>query len=117
MLLTKSLYKNLDKNDGMRILVTRYYPRGVKRENFNEWIRELAPSKELLLSFKNGKIDEEEYEKIFRKEMKNEKSQNILYDIAAKSTKQNITLLCYEPEDMFCHRHILADMIKHVLKT
>ena len=38
--------------DGVRLLVMRYWPRGVRRERFDRWLRDLAPSKSLLRSFR-----------------------------------------------------------------
>ena len=35
-------------DDGTRLLVMRYWPRGVRRGHVDEWIRELAPSPGLL---------------------------------------------------------------------
>ena len=35
--------------DGTRILVMRYWPRGVKREQFHIWMRDLAPSRNYLI--------------------------------------------------------------------
>ena len=47
---TKCLYDPVEQSDGDRILVTRYWPRGISREHLaiTDWLRELAPSKELI---------------------------------------------------------------------
>ena len=37
--------------DGTRILVMRYWPRGVERSRFDAWMRHLAPSSALLKAF------------------------------------------------------------------
>jgi uncharacterized protein YeaO (DUF488 family) len=46
---TKSIYEpDEENNDGIRVLITRYYPRGVRKDKFDCWIRELSPSRDLL---------------------------------------------------------------------
>jgi hypothetical protein len=36
---TKSIFKPAEENDGIRILITRYYPRGIKTGHFDYWIK------------------------------------------------------------------------------
>ena len=45
----KRVYNAPAVDDGKRILVDRLWPRGIKREAIgdNNWVKELAPSKEL----------------------------------------------------------------------
>ena len=60
---TKRVYDPAEASDGDRILVTRYWPRGISRERLSitEWLRNLAPSKELLRDWKKQRISWEEY--------------------------------------------------------
>lgn len=46
MIQLKRIYDPPDPDDGIRILVDRLWPRGMKKENLNldEWIRDVAPS-------------------------------------------------------------------------
>ena len=37
-----------DISDGEIILITRYWPRGIKKEHFDRWDKELSPSRNLL---------------------------------------------------------------------
>jgi len=45
----RRIYDDASSEDGLRILVDRIWPRGVRREdaNVDEWLREIAPSTEL----------------------------------------------------------------------
>jgi len=49
MLRYKRIYEPVDREDGVRILVERLWPRGLKRENaaFDGWLKIIAPSHEL----------------------------------------------------------------------
>jgi uncharacterized protein YeaO (DUF488 family) len=45
----KRVYEPASSNDGDRVLIDRLWPRGVSRQNakLDEWVKELAPSREL----------------------------------------------------------------------
>ena len=46
-----------ENDDGIRVLITRYYPRGVKKDKFDCGIRELSPSRNLLKNYQQGKCN------------------------------------------------------------
>ena len=50
MIKTKSIHDPVEAADGTRILVTRYWPRPYTKEKIahKEWLKNLAPSSELL---------------------------------------------------------------------
>lgn len=109
---TKSIYKPTERGDGIRALITRYYPRGVKSSHFDIWIRTLSPSGPLLKKYKDGKIQWAEFEiallSEFRENLDSIESIYILHDL---SRKRNVTLLCYEKEDQPCHRHVVKELV------
>ena len=113
MIKTKSIYEPIEADDGVRILITRYYPRGVKRDNFDIWLRSLSPSPELLKQYKGGIESWEDFKIHFAKEIKNNlESCRGLRDISRLSIDSNITLLCYEKNGHNCHRYLIRDMVK-----
>ena len=113
MLKTKSIYASSDPSDGERVLVTRFYPRGVKRERFHEWRRELAPSVKLLKQYKAMEISEAEFEQCFKIEMNATASRQTIRDLGSRAMVSDVTLLCYEPEGEMCHRNILQEIISN----
>lgn len=112
MLKTKPIYAPAEPGDGRRVLVTRYYPRGVKRGHFDEWVRELAPSATLLRLYKEGRITPADYAVEYQIEIANDRARQALYKIKQEASTENITLLCYEPEGQFCHRCILKKLVR-----
>jgi uncharacterized protein YeaO (DUF488 family) len=68
---TKSVYNPVEKSDGERILVSRYWPRGISKERLaiTGWLKNLAPSVELLKDWKNDNITWEKYVGRYHKEM------------------------------------------------
>ncbi len=69
---TKSIYDEKEDSDGNRVLVTRYYPRGVKRTHFDLWVRPASPDVDLLKDYKSGAINWREFSKRFRVQSANE---------------------------------------------
>jgi len=71
---TKSIYQHSEENDDrIRVLVTRFYPRGIKKDKFDYWIRELSPSGGLLKNYRQGKYNWEEFKVAFLSEMRDSK--------------------------------------------
>ena len=57
MIKTKPFHRAKNKKDGLRILITRYYPGGLPRRQFDHWEKELAPSQKLLKRYELNQID------------------------------------------------------------
>lgn len=73
----------------------------------------LAPSKELLRDWKEGKIDWGGYEKRFRKEiLDNPRAMAKLREIKKLAEERDVRLICYEKNPP-CHRFILIDLISY----
>lgn len=112
MLRTKSIYEPKETHDGTRILVTRYHPRGIKREHYDHWMRELAPSPKLLRGYKQGHMTLAAYAHEYQIEIHNDDAADrALKKLEHEMSVGNITLLCYEREGKFCHRCILKKLL------
>lgn len=107
---SKSVFEKEDKEDGYRICVMRFV-RSYYR--YDLWLRDLAPSIELLNDYKNKKIRWEDYEKRYLEEIKDKK------DVIDKllnliKEKKVVTLLCAEKQDEYCHRRLLKEYLIHI---
>ncbi|HEV8404568.1 MAG TPA: DUF488 family protein [Nitrososphaera sp.] len=110
---TKSIFQPREAKDGIRILITRYYPRGVKKGHFDEWAKQLSPSPDLLFKYKQGQYNWTSFKKNLLLELRESvDSLDAIYALndAMKSTE--ITLLCYEKDRQPCHRHLVKDLIE-----
>jgi uncharacterized protein YeaO (DUF488 family) len=108
---TKSIYEPPSPQDGVRILVTRFYPRGVKKGRFDRWDKRLSPSRELVLSYKAGRIGWKKFSLSFLREMKSQDSATAIEDLMSLSKHGDVTLLCYEKEGENCHRQLLKRLV------
>lgn len=123
MLKVKSVFEPKHKDDGLRILATRYRGRGMKKTQYDVWMANLGPSERLL---KGGVEDWKNWGKQYREEMLGddvtEKKNPVIRNAGQKFTlrlikrlakKQYITLMCHCPEGVErCHRFLLRDLIK-----
>jgi len=79
--------------------------------DYDEWLRDLAPSIELLNDYRKRKIDWSEYVRRYLKEMENKKE--LIKELKKRSDGgEVIGLLCWEKDDRFCHRRLLKDLIE-----
>jgi uncharacterized protein YeaO (DUF488 family) len=112
----KSLRQSQEPSDGFRILITRFRPRYIKKENesWDAWYRELAPSKQLWHDyFKSNKIDWSQYRERFIEEMMdNPKSIELIHWLSKfeNNDNKNITLICFCENEKKCHRSIVMEM-------
>ncbi|MBX5483835.1 MAG: DUF488 family protein [Myxococcaceae bacterium] len=110
----------MEPDDGERILVCRYRPRGLpkEQETWHTWLRDLGPSPELFADFK-GKhgpnLTLSVYKARYAEEMKGELQMKLIQQLADRvDAGETITLLC--SKDCFlpeaCHRSVLAELIE-----
>lgn len=112
MIRTKSIHDTASPEDGTRLLITRYHPRGVAKARYDVWWPDLAPSRELLRAYKDG-MPWAQFERAFTDELRGEYGQAALMDVRVFARAATITLLCHEPEGEPCHRHIVKRLIEH----
>jgi|SRR6187200_1247698 len=117
MIKTKSIYDSIENSDGIRILISRYWPRGIKKEKIDKWYKDLSPSKNLLKDYKNGEIDFQLFETLFKNEItKNNHVIDICHNIAKEVFNgKECTLLCYEKDESNCHRKLIRKICEEEL--
>jgi uncharacterized protein YeaO (DUF488 family) len=111
---TKRVYEPVAKADGTRVLIMRYWPRGIRKEKVDIWLRELAPIIPLLRSFLDGKITWAQYRPRYRAGLKRPEAQAALAEVRALARTGPVTLLCGCADPRRCHRTLLQ---KHLLDS
>ena len=102
----------MDQVEGHKIVVTRYYPRGIARVHFDEWLSVLAPSRALLKAGKTGIITWDAFSRRFRAEILDSPEAVLtLKSVAELAESQDVYLICWEREPP-CHRFLLLDMVR-----
>ena len=110
-----------DPEDGLRILITRYRPRGLPKseETWDAWMKELAPSAELLAGYQGKgrtKVPWEVYRATYLREMRSsEPARRRIAELAGRvAAGEAITLLCSAAcvREARCHRSLLRELIE-----
>jgi uncharacterized protein YeaO (DUF488 family) len=78
----------------------------------------IAPSSTTLFRYKHKEITQEQYKKIYLKQLSDDRGQLKVFikNILEISEDRDVLLLCYERDGDFCHRHTLRKVINKVLK-
>jgi uncharacterized protein YeaO (DUF488 family) len=117
---TKRWNDPTEKDDGYRLLICRYRPRGVRKahETWHGRCPDLGPSPKLHADFygKNGDpLTWEEYRRRYLEEMQAPLQQELIDELAAMIAEgKTITLLCSSAcvDATRCHRTLLRELIE-----
>ena len=107
-------------DDGLRVLVCRFRPRGLPKakETWDVWMKELGPSAPLLAAFHGkgeGPITLDAYRVRYLAEMAEQGDR--IAELAARLDKgESVTLLCSKDciLPQACHRTLLAELVEGV---
>ena len=115
---TKRWNDPIDPDDGFRVLVCRYRPRGVSKaaETWDEWRPELGPSRELhaaVYGKAGSPMGWDVYRKHYLAEMKEQRAGIEELALRVKDGEM-ITLLCSSAceRESRCHRSLLKELIE-----
>ena len=89
----KRVYENAEAGDGVRFLVERLWPRGMKKEELKmeAWLKEVAPSDSLRRWFAHDPLKWKEFQKRYRVEL--EANPDAWKPILESAKRGNVTLL------------------------
>ena len=111
---TKRVYEPAVPADGTRVLIMRYWPRGIRREKVDQWLRDLAPVIPLLRAFLDGKITWAQYRPRYLAGLRRPEAQAALVEVRALTRRGRVTLLCGCADPRRCHRTLLQ---RHLLDS
>ncbi len=111
-ILTKSIYEPQVPEDGLRVLTTRYWPRGIKREKVDRYLPVLGPSRELLQAFRAAAIDWHEFRNRYPREVEDPQAIEEIEMLAELATAATVTVMCVCKDDSHCHRRLLKQLIE-----
>jgi uncharacterized protein YeaO (DUF488 family) len=109
----KRIYLKPDSEDGIRILIDRLWPRGLKKEDakIDLWLKGIAPSTDLRKWFNHDPEKWEEFELRYREELKRNTDQ---VDLLLKELKESpVTLLFAAKDEEHNEAVVLQQWLKH----
>ena len=115
---------------GLRVLVMRNWPRGIRRSCIDLWVPDAGPSKQLLQRYNSQELDWEQFREAYIQEQAEARGGRLLiyprsplldrietrYPVrpivllAWWARRQQTTLLCWERTGN-CHRQVLQDLV------
>jgi uncharacterized protein YeaO (DUF488 family) len=110
MIKTKRVYEPKEETDGLRILVDRLWPRGIKKDKIDLWLKDIAPSDEIRKFYHESK-DFEAFKKKYIEELK-EKDTKELLELA----KQNTITLLYASKEPQNNAVVLKEYLYWILE-
>jgi len=114
MIKIKRVYDPIEKDDGVRILVDRLWPRGIKKDKIDIWLKDIAPSNELRKWYNHDPNKWEEFKRRYFDELDKNPKINELLQLIRKN--ENITLL-YSSKSPYNNAIALKEYIeKKILK-
>lgn len=93
MMKIKRVYEKPEKEDGVRILIDRLWPRGLTKEKakVDLWLKDIAPSTALRKWFGHDPAKWEEFKKKYLAELKDKKE--LVKEIKSKGKEGPVTLV------------------------
>jgi uncharacterized protein YeaO (DUF488 family) len=107
----KRVYETPSRGDGMRILVDRLWPRGLRKEDahLDLWRKDIAPTPALRVWFDHRADRLKEFKQRYREELK---SNPAVTDILAAIGDHKTTLVYAARDQTINHAKILAEFLK-----
>jgi uncharacterized protein YeaO (DUF488 family) len=116
MISTGSIYSTSRTHpDGLRVLVTRYWPRGIKKEKVDLWLKGLGTEKELIAEWKAGGLDWADFSKRYLSGLETDEAKSalaILRSTIEGTGEEGVTLLCTCADGAECHRELLKGVLE-----
>ena len=110
----KRIYEPADKADGVRILVDRLWPRGIKKEaaQIDDWMKAVAPSDSLRKLYHQGNATWEAFEAKYIFELQQNTAVNDLLKVVNENPK--VTLLYASRDEHQNHALVLLQFINKI---
>ena len=109
---TKRIYEPPSPDDGFRLLVMRYWPRGIAKTKVDAWEPALAPSRGLLASFRSGSVAWETFAARYTQEVQESAAaQAALETLRGRARSGTVTILCGCADEARCHRSLLRQLV------
>jgi uncharacterized protein YeaO (DUF488 family) len=91
----RRIYDDVSSDDGLRILVDRIWPRGIRKQDakLDEWMRDVAPSTELRRWYSHEPERYEEFSRRYLAELREPARQQAVGRLREAAGRDRVTLL------------------------
>lgn len=106
-IVTKRVYAPPAADDGYRVLIMRLWPRGIRKERVDAWLKELGPVPALLREFLDERITWAQYVPRYLARLERPEAQQAIAEVRRRARQGRVTLLCGCADEQRCHRTLL----------
>ena len=114
MIKVKRIYEPINKDDGIRVLVDRLWPRGISKDKIDIWLKDIAPSEDLRKWFNHDASKWEEFKRKYFEELDKNPKIEILLQLIRKGN--NVTLV-YASKSPYNNAVALKEYLEKLLKV
>jgi uncharacterized protein YeaO (DUF488 family) len=109
----RRVYEDPDRDDGVRVLVDRIWPRGMTkaRAALDEWCKDVAPSHELRTWYGHQPDRFEEFARRYRLELEDPRRAEVLGHLRELARDRPVTLLTATREPAISEAAVLAPLL------
>lgn len=109
----KRIYEEPSAEDGIRILVDRLWPRGIKKDaaKLDEWAKEIAPSDALRRWYGHDTNRWREFQRRYTAELR--KNDDVCRKIVQRAKKETVTLLYGARDPEHNQATVLKEYLEH----
>jgi len=104
---TGRVYDVPGRRDGVRVLIMRLWPRGIRKARVDRWLKDLGPSLPLLRAFRRGDLGWAEYRRRYLAGLASPAAQAAWDEVRALARRRPVTFLCGCADVARCHRTLL----------
>lgn len=110
----KRIYDAPEREDGMRVLVDRLWPRGVSKEKaqLDEWMKTIAPSPELRAWFCHKPERFAEFSALYEQELGSEAAREPVERLRSWAKEKTVTLLYAAKDEEHNHAIVLKRFLE-----
>ena len=108
----KRVYEPPSTSDGLRVLVMRLWPRGIRKTAIDLWLKELGAEINNLRAWNAGQLDWDEMRRRYLAGLKQPAAAAALAELRALAKERPLTLLCSCQDETRCHRGILKSLLR-----
>jgi uncharacterized protein YeaO (DUF488 family) len=103
-IVTKRIYEPAAASDGHRVLIMRLWPRGIRKERVDAWLKELGPVPTLLRDYLDERITWKQYVPRYLAGLERPEAQEAIAQVRRRARDGRVTLLCGCADEARCHR-------------
>jgi uncharacterized protein YeaO (DUF488 family) len=108
---TKRIYDPAARTDGLRVLVMRLWPRGIRKSAVDLWLRDLGAEIGNLRAWNAGRLSWPELRRRYLAGLRRPPAAPVLARLRTLARRRRVTLLCSCADPARCHRTLLAQTL------